>query len=57
MALTGKAEASVDFKDLVQALAKVGLAVEVRNGENLALLVFVKIASNERLEEAIYRSR
>ena len=52
-----KAEASADFKNLVQALASVGLAIEVRNGENLALLVFVKVASDERLNNAVYRSR
>lgn len=54
---TDKAEASADFKKLVQALANVGLAIEVRNGENLALLVFVKVASDERLNNAVYRSR
>lgn len=54
---TAKAEASRNFQDLVQALAKVGLAVEVRNGENCSLLVFVKVASNERLNNAVYRSR
>ena len=54
---TDKAEASADFKKLVQALARVGLAIEVRNGENLALLVFVKVASDERLNNAVYRSR
>ena len=41
----------------MQALASVGLAIEVRNGENLALLVFVKVASDERLNNAVYRSR
>ena len=54
---TDKAEASADFKKLVQALARVGLTTEVRNGENLALLVFVKVASDERLNNAVYRSR
>ena len=54
---TDKAEASTCFKKLVQALARVGLAIEVRNGENLALLVFVKVASDERLSNAVYRSR
>lgn len=52
-----KAEASRNFQDLVQALARVGLAIEVRNGENCSLLVFVKVASNERLNNAVYRSR
>ena len=54
---TAKAEALRSFRDLVQALAKVGLAIEVRNGENCSLLVFVKVASNERLNNAVYRSR
>lgn len=55
--LTAKAEASRCFQDLVQALARVGLATEVRNGENCSLLVFVKVASDERLNNAVYRSR
>ncbi|CAF9940824.1 hypothetical protein IMSHALPRED_002181 [Imshaugia aleurites] len=54
---TTKAEASERFRDLVQALARVGLATEVRNGENCALLVFVKVASDARLNNAVYRSR
>lgn len=54
---TAKAEASGGFQDLVQALARVGLAIEVRNGENCSLLVFVKIATDERLNNAVYRSR
>ena len=54
---TAKAEASRNFQDLVQALARVGLAIEVRNGENCSLLVFVKVASDERLNNAVYRSR
>lgn len=55
--LTAKAEASRTFQELVQALARVGLAIEVRNGENCSLLVFVKVASDERLNNAVYRSR
>ncbi len=55
--LTAKEEASRRFQDLMQALAKVGLAIEVRNGENCSLLVFVKVASDERLNNAVYRSR
>lgn len=55
--ITAKAEASKSFQDLVQALARVGLAIEVRNGENCSLLVFVKVASDERLNNAVYRSR
>ncbi|MCJ1449914.1 hypothetical protein MMC28_000242 [Mycoblastus sanguinarius] len=52
-----KIEASNDFQNLVQVLARVGLSVEVRNGENCSLLVFVKVASDERLNNAVYRSR
>ena len=52
-----KAEASRSFQNLVQALALVGLAIEVRNGGNCSLLVFVKVASDERLNKAVYRSR
>lgn len=55
--LTAKTEASRSFQDLVQALARVGLAIEVRNGGNCSLLIFVKVASDERLNNAIYRSR
>ncbi|KAK4697776.1 anoctamin-10, partial [Lecanoromycetidae sp. Uapishka_2] len=54
---TTKEEASASFQNLVQALARVGLAVEVRNGENCSLLVFVKVATDERLNNAVYRSR
>lgn len=54
---TAKAEASKSFQDLLQVLATVGLAIEVRNGENCSLLVFVKVASDERLNNAVYRSR
>ena len=52
-----KAEASRCFRSLMQALARVGLAIEVRNGENCSLLVLVKVASDEHLNNAIYRSR
>ena len=55
--LAAKTEAATGFQSLVQALARVGLAIEVRNGENCSLLVFVKVASDERLNNAVYRSR
>ena len=55
--LTAKADASKSLEDLVQALARVGFAIEVRNGEGCSLLVFVKVASHERLNNAVYRSR
>ena len=52
-----KAVASANFQNLVQDLARVGLAIEVRNGENCSLLVFVKVATDERLNIASYRFR
>jgi hypothetical protein len=55
--LAAKAEAATAFQNLVQLLARVGLVTEVRNGENCSLLVFVKVASDERLNNAVYRSR
>ena len=55
--LTAKTDASRNLEDLVQALARVGFAIEVRNGENCSLLLFVKVASDERLNNAVYRSR
>lgn len=54
---TDKAEATKQFEELVQALAKVGLATEVRTGESHSLLVFVKVASDEHLYGEVYRSR
>lgn len=54
---TDKAEARDDFARLVQALARVGLQIEVRNGDNCSLLVFVKPSSNKVLNRHVYRSR
>ncbi|KAL8829298.1 MAG: hypothetical protein Q9191_002087 [Dirinaria sp. TL-2023a] len=54
---TSKAEAREDFARLVQALARVGLQIEVRNGDNCALLVFAKIGSDKVLSHHVYRSR
>lgn len=45
------------FQKLIEALAQVGLATEVRNGESHSLLVFVKVASDEHLFGEVYRSR
>ena len=50
-------EAEVGFERLVQALAIVGMAMEVRNGDNCSVLVFVKIESDKRLNDVVYRSR
>lgn len=38
-------------------MTKVGLATEVRNGDNDSLLIFVKIASQDLLGKQIYRAR
>lgn len=42
---------------LIEALARVGLAIAVRSGDNNSLLIFVKVASDERLNHEVYRSR
>ena len=42
---------------LIEALNDVGLATEVRNGDNCAVLVFVKVASDNHLKAEVYRSR
>lgn len=42
---------------LIHALDEVGLATEVRNGDNCTVLVFVKVASEKRLESEVYRAR
>lgn len=52
-----KAVAVERYQRLIQALASVGFATEVRNGENNSLLVFAKVASQEHMYAEIYRSR
>ncbi|KAG0650468.1 Increased sodium tolerance 2 [Hyphodiscus hymeniophilus] len=56
-ATTGKAEAEAQFVKLIESLNNVGLATEVRNGDNCAVLIFVKIASDQHLKAEVYRSR
>ncbi|KAK4547670.1 hypothetical protein LTR36_000627 [Oleoguttula mirabilis] len=56
-ATTDKATAEARFEELVHRLASVGLATEVRNGENHSLLVFTRVASEEHMFGEIYRSR
>lgn len=56
-ATADKAVAVAKFEQLVQALASVGLATEVRNGDKHSVLVFVKVASEEHLFGEVYRSR
>lgn len=45
------------FQKLLLALDKAGLAVEVRDGQNGNLLVFVRIRSERKLLGEVYRSR
>ncbi|KAI0023060.1 DUF590-domain-containing protein [Xylariomycetidae sp. FL0641] len=54
---TDKAEAAAGFTQLIEALTKVGLATEVRNGKDASLLIFVKVASEKYLSTQIYRER
>lgn len=55
--LPDKDTAVSKFEKLISALASVGLATEVRNGDNSSVLVFCKVASEEHLHGEIYRSR
>lgn len=50
-------EAEAAFVQLVEALANVGFATEVRNGAKSSLLVFTKIASDKLLKSQVYRYR
>ncbi|KAI1264203.1 DUF590-domain-containing protein [Xylariaceae sp. FL1019] len=52
-----KAAAEAGFTQLIEALTKVGLATEVRNGRDSSVLVFVKVPSTEYLSSQIYRDR
>jgi anoctamin-10 len=52
-----KQKASERFSELLRRLASVGLASEVRNGENHSLLVFVRVASEQHMFGEVYRSR
>ncbi|KAF2145064.1 uncharacterized protein K452DRAFT_356396 [Aplosporella prunicola CBS 121167] len=54
---TNQEEAIVKFERLIQALSSVGLATEVRNGENHSVLIFCRVASEEHLFGEVYRSR
>ncbi|KAH8779083.1 plasma membrane stress response protein-like protein [Hyaloscypha sp. PMI_1271] len=56
-ATTPKPQAEAQFVKLIQALNDVGLTTEVRNGDNCAVLVFVKVASDRHLEAEVYKSR
>lgn len=52
-----KSIAADKFERLIRSLADVGLSTEVRNGNNLSILVFIKPASERHLAAAAYRSR
>lgn len=52
-----QAEAEAAFVQLIQALADVGFATEVRNGDSDSVLVFTKIVSEKLLHKQVYRSR
>ncbi|KAF5004519.1 hypothetical protein FDECE_9003 [Fusarium decemcellulare] len=52
-----RAESEAGFVQLVQALTAVGLATEVRHGDNDSLLVFVKVASPDLFAKQVYRAR
>jgi len=52
-----KTKATNQFQKLLQQLASVGLATEVRIGDDHSLLVFVKVVSQEHLYGEVYRSR
>ncbi|KAI0141180.1 DUF590-domain-containing protein [Hypoxylon sp. NC0597] len=52
-----RAEAEAGFTQLIEALTRVGLATEVRSGDESSLLVFVKVASEKYLTNHIYRER
>ncbi|KAL8956741.1 MAG: hypothetical protein Q9193_005814 [Seirophora villosa] len=54
---TSDIEARDCFTSLMQALSRAGLATEVRNGDNCSLLVFVKVGSEKRFAQEVYRSR
>ncbi|KAI9703547.1 MAG: hypothetical protein M1820_005851 [Bogoriella megaspora] len=56
-ASTDRSEAVQQFEKLVHALGSVGLATEVRIGDEQSLLVFVKVASEQHLFGEVYRSR
>jgi len=53
----GQSEAVERYRRLIQALAAVGFATEVRNGDNHSLLIFARMASKEHLYGEVYRSR
>nr|POF13094.1 uncharacterized protein CFP56_10242 [Quercus suber] len=56
-ARTDKTKARERLAILIHCLAQIGLATEVRNGENHSILVFVRVDSDEHMFGQIYRER
>ncbi|OCK86308.1 DUF590-domain-containing protein [Lepidopterella palustris CBS 459.81] len=54
---TDKAIAVAKFEQLVKALASIGLATEVRNGDMHSVLLFIRVSSEQHLFGEVYRSR
>ncbi|KAF2724584.1 DUF590-domain-containing protein [Polychaeton citri CBS 116435] len=52
-----RSKAQEKLGNLLKALASVGLATEVRNGEKHSLLIFTKVASEDHFYGEVYRSR
>ncbi|KAI9690003.1 MAG: hypothetical protein M1822_009885 [Bathelium mastoideum] len=52
-----RTKATEEFEKLIQALASVGLATEVRNGNEQSVLIFTRVASEQHLFGEVYRSR
>ena len=52
-----KAEAEAAFVQLIEALAEVGFATEVRMGDKSSLLVFTKLVSHDVVHDQVYRYR
>lgn len=52
-----RAEAEAGYVQLIEALTSVGLASEVRPGDDTSILVFVKMASEALLREQVFRAR
>ncbi|KAK7420858.1 hypothetical protein QQZ08_010187 [Neonectria magnoliae] len=52
-----RAEAEAGFVQLIEALTSIGLATEVRHGDQDSLLILVKMASPDLLAQQVYRAR
>ena len=50
-------QAKAGLEKLIQALARLGLQVNIRNGDNCSLLVFVKATDDKRFNNEVYKSR